>query len=128
MALFGDTRLPARFWAKAQPTADGCWIWMGSFQRERPDPYGHCWDGLKVEYAHRLAYRRLTGPISSECLDHLCRNRLCVNPAHLRETTQRENVRCGLNGPRSECHRGHPMVEGNLYRSEERRVGKECRL
>ena len=55
----------------------------------------HCLDG-SIAYVHRLAYEREVGPIpGGKQLDHLCRVRECVNPAHLEPVTQRENLRRG---------------------------------
>jgi len=45
-------------------------------------------------HAHRFAYEELVGPIPEGLdLDHLCRNKTCVNPAHLEPVTRAENVR-----------------------------------
>lgn len=71
----------------------GCWIWQmkpgsrgyGVLQR----------DGLKIP-AHRWVYENCKGPIPAGLdLDHLCRNKICVNPAHLEPVTQTENTRRG---------------------------------
>jgi hypothetical protein len=46
--------------------------------------------------AHRFAYELLVGPIPEGLvIDHLCRNRRCVNPAHLEPVTAEENWRRG---------------------------------
>lgn len=52
-------------------------------------------------------------------LDHLCRNRLCVNPSHLEPVTCRENVlrgngRCAANAKKTHCPRGHAYAGANL--------------
>jgi hypothetical protein len=70
---------------------NGCWIWQ--LQRS-PNGYGRTQRNGKVTTAHRASYERLVGPIPEGLhLDHLCRVRLCVNPAHLEPVTPLENNR-----------------------------------
>ena len=98
----------------------GCWEWSGGCTA---DGYGELrWDG-RVEYAHRIAYRVFVGDIPSNCeLDHLCRVRHCVNPAHLEAVTHAENCRRGdhrtghWNLRKTHCPAGHPYDEKNTRR------------
>lgn len=70
-----------------------CWRWRGSIQA---NGYGRFRANGKTTYAHRAAYALFVGPIPDGLgLDHLCRNRWCVNPEHLEPVTQRENIRRG---------------------------------
>lgn len=72
---------------------DGCWEWTGT---KNQFGYGRlCRDGRRV-VAHRWLYERLRGAVPAGLqMDHLCRNRSCVNPDHLEPVTQRENLRRG---------------------------------
>jgi len=131
ITVYGDPRLPPYFWERVQPTTDGCWIWMGCLNI---GGYGQILSTRHPKNAHRTAYQSLVGPITSESMDHLCRVRCCVNPAHLEQVSQRENVRRGnglsaVNATKEFCLRGHPLFGPNMsldvWRTPERRC-KEC--
>jgi hypothetical protein len=78
------------FWAKVDvKTADGCWPWLGGKQNKG---YGMFWVGHKNYLAHRVSYHLHTGKILFGSLMHTCDNPDCVNPNHLREGSQIENV------------------------------------
>ena len=80
--------------------------------------------------AHRWAWELVNGQIPDEfVIDHICRNRKCVLPEHLRMVTQQENIMAGLHNidNRSHCNQGHPFVKENIMiRKSGKRECAEC--
>src|SRR2546421_6548023 len=73
----------------------GCHLWIG--HENAPGGYGRLSYRGRLYLAHRLSYESAIGPVPAGLqLDHLCRVRCCVNPAHLEPVTGRENVLRGI--------------------------------
>lgn len=112
-----------RFWDKVEPTGF-CWNWIASRDSSGYGQIGI--DGRPVK-AHRVAYELLVGPIlAGLVIDHLCRNKSCVNPDHLEPVTQKINVR-RASAVKTHCLRGHEYTEENTYLQGERRSCLTCR-
>lgn len=80
--------LEERFWSKVEKT-EGCWNWTAG---KTHDGYGTIQAYGKVRRAHRLSYVMLKGMIpDGMSVDHICHNRACVNPDHLRLATHKQN-------------------------------------
>lgn len=74
----------------------GCWEWELTIAT---NGYGQMRSDGRLRPAHRVIYEQKHGPVAPELdLDHLCRNRRCVNPDHLEPVTRSENNRRGLLG------------------------------
>ena len=86
---------PERFWEKVDKAGqDECWLWTAN--KTAPNGHGRFLGPGGQVMAHRFAYELLVGPIPEGLvIDHLCRVRLCVNPAHLEPVTAEENIRRG---------------------------------
>lgn len=109
-----------------------CWEWTGY---RDPFGYGSVSYCHKMVRAHRFIYAHLIEKIPQDLpLDHVCNNRGCVNPRHLRPVSTRENTLRSLTGPsavnarKTHCVNGHPFSGDNLYirPSDGRRVCKTC--
>lgn len=107
----------ARFWAKVDKQLNGCWLWTGRIHKNGYGQLGRTVNGEKRTLtAHRMSYEDARGLIPPGLtLDHLCRNRACVRPAHLEAVTHRENQERGIRAALFCCPKGHPYAGGNLY-------------
>lgn len=101
--------------------SDTCWEWKGI---KAPNGYGRInvkrdkWTSVA---AHRWIYEHIHGPIDKSLdMDHLCRNRSCVNPNHLEPVTRSVNIKRGVISSRlkTQCKRGHEYSESNTRRQK----------
>lgn len=122
--------LEARFWAKVHKT-DGCWLWQAYVKSNGYGALGRGRRGKGMALAHRMAWELTNGPIpEGMTIDHLCKNRRCVNPAHLEvvsrgENTLRSSGPSAVNATKTHCIRGHSL-EGARITAEGFRDCREC--
>lgn len=135
------TRPPdERFWEKVnkngpppedRPGLGPCWIWEAGTTAQgyggfHPTKY-------ETELAHRWSFSYHGGKLEAAyVVDHLCRNRRCVNPRHLEQVSNEENLRRGLgyrlsNGMDDNCTNGHKYTEINTYRNPNDPTDIRCR-
>ena len=116
---------------KCVETNTGCWEFNGATS---PGGYGFVRVSGKNLYAHRFVYEQMVADIPDGLqLDHLCRNRRCVNPAHLEPVTPRINTLRGtsaqaINAAKTECIRGHKLSGDNVRIDKTgRRICRRCK-
>lgn len=134
---YGPERAAKRFRESMKPSASGCWelnlapglngySYISLYKKGHPGAqrFGHRVSAL----LHGLELNR------GLVLDHRCRNRRCVNPAHLRQISRGENVLCGvslsaINKLKTHCSGGHEFTKENTYVNKKgHRRCRICRL
>lgn len=112
-----------------------CWIWTGAINA---NGYGQIKREGKAQRAHRVSYMAFVGPIPADLqLDHTCKVRMCVNPAHLEPVTQLVNMRRGnshkhggggrYHSAKTHCPQGHPYSVKNTHFYGDKRY-RRCKI
>jgi hypothetical protein len=124
-------RLLLRFTRKVKRLDSGCWKWTANLHPD--NGYPRVWFSKHDDkLAHRVSYEWSGGDIPEGLtIDHLCRNRWCVNPAHMEVVSRGENnLRGGspwaVNKRKTHCHRGHEFTPANTYLYLGMRHCREC--
>jgi hypothetical protein len=123
-------RLLAHIKVEAAGYLTPCWLWTAYVA---PHGYGTFRLGGRMMLAHRAAYELLRRPLTESFeVDHLCRNRTCVNPEHLEEVVRDTNWRRSdavtrKYSDQTHCKRGHAFDEANTYRYGTGRICRACR-
>jgi hypothetical protein len=106
---------------------DGCWEWVASCST---NGYGQIWVDGTMRRPHRVLYEMMVGSVPEGLdLDHLCRNRRCVNPSHLEPVTRQENALRGAKGRMiTHCPQHHEYTPENTWRrpSNGHRQCRQC--
>lgn len=107
-----------------------CWYYAGNISS---NGYGRLWTGDAYEFVHRLMWEDAHSRVIPEGLqiDHLCRVRCCINPAHLEAVTPRENNLRGLTigarlASRDSCKYGHKFDKANTRLDGNTRKCRAC--
>lgn len=119
---------------KKVDVAKGCWTWKGAISASG---YGTMMLLGKTTLAHRISYELFKGKIpAGMVIDHKCKNKVCVNPQHLRVVTHKQNTLensnslPAVNAQKTHCEHGHPLKGENLIiriRDDGRKM-RACRI
>ncbi len=118
-----------RFWSRIAFRQHGCWEWKAALTTSGYSEFSSKRTRL---LGHRVAYEQVNGLVPRGLtLDHLCRNRRCVNPDHLEPVTNRENILRGegisvANAAKTHCPQGHEYTPANTILRKNKRECRTC--
>jgi len=118
-----------RFWRQVSGSGRGCWEWIGAKFRGGYGRFNYI--GRSIS-AHRFAYEMAFGPIPDGFhIDHVCRNRGCVNPYHLDcvlpiVNWERGMAPSALIRQQTHCKNGHELTPDNTYMRSDGRRCRQC--
>jgi len=128
MIILEEEKLKAYLLSKIKKV-NNCWIWQD--KSINTSGYAQIKIQKKQVLVHRLSYELFNGKLEKNLvIDHLCRNKLCINPDHLELVTRKENILRGfgptaINSRKIACKKGHSLTGYNLII---RKTGnRECR-
>lgn len=107
-----------------------CSVWL---KVRTKNGYGRMTVNGQSKLAHRVAWEQFNGPIEDDLtIDHLCKNRACINVAHMRLVTRGENTLAGdtvsgANARKTHCDRGHDLAMHAYVYKGRRRLCRICR-
>lgn len=123
--------LDDRFWSKVKKTAS-CWNWKAA---KNSFGYGGFSLNGKWKGSYRVSYEDKNGKIPEGLvIDHLCKNKSCVNPEHLEVVTQKQNIMRGtwfasLNAVKTHCPKGHEFTPENTISYKRKTwIQRQCRI
>lgn len=123
-----ESQYIGRFLKKVQVLDNGCWQWIAAISYVG---YGVFSIRHKCVYAHRCIYEYYYNKLDPKLqIHHMCRNRRCCNPLHLKLITQKENLLKGngvsaINARKTHCIHGHPYTKKNTWFNKKN--GRVCR-
>lgn len=121
--------LRIRIFSRIITDGRGCWNWVGSI---KPGGYGNITYKKVVYNAHRISFAVFSGTIPAGLtIDHLCKNRRCLNPQHMEIVTAGENALRGgsspaMNAKKRVCKRGHELVSLSDKRKGHSSAKRHC--
>jgi len=120
-----------KFLSKVIAKEKDCWRWSGFINNYG---YGEMIINGKSYRTHRISFSIFNGElIDGMVIDHICKNKSCINPDHLRQVTQKFNCLDNSSSPLAEnsrkthCKNGHELTEDNIYKKKNWRCCLACK-